>query len=364
MRIGIIGCGKIFNAYLKGSRHYSILDLARVADLDVERAKAVAAEHDVPRAGSVDELLTDDDVELVVNLTIPGAHAAVDRAVLEAGKHVHSEKPLALSRVEIDPVVTLADEKGLRLGCAPDTFLGAGLQRCRQLYDQGAVGEAVAATAFIAGGGHETWHPSPEFYYKPGGGPLFDMGPYYLTALVSILGPVERVCGFSGRAWAQREITSEPLAGTIVDVEVDTHYSASLHFACGAIANLVASFDVKGGHQLPRLEIYGREGSMALPDPNRFDGPVQVRAAGRTTEWEERELTHADVGMRGAGAADIAHAIDGDRPHRCSAELARHVLEVMEAVASCGRDGAVVAVESRCERPAPVPTGLEPGTFD
>lgn len=359
--IGIIGCGNIAEkAYVPGCRHYQALDLVAVADLDVERARAFATTNEVAWGGSVDGLLAHDDVEAVLNLTIPAAHAAVDRACLEAGKHVFSEKPLAVTREEAAPVVALARERGLRLGCAPDTFLGAGLQRCRSLVDAGGIGKPLSATIMLACPGHESWHPDPAFYYQPGGGPLFDMGPYYLTALVSILGPVARVAAFTGAGFETREITSEPLRGTRVPVEVPTHVCGILAFANGVLANVVMSFDVQA-HHLPQLELHGTEASLALPDPNGFGGPVLVARSRK--DWQEVDLEH-EQGRRGAGIADLCTAVARGRPHRASAELAFHVLDIMQSLHESGERGTFVSVSSPCQRPLAVPSGLAAGTFD
>jgi predicted dehydrogenase len=359
--IGIIGCGDICRkAYIPGAAHYAITELRAVADLDVDRAVAVAAEYAIPWGGAVDALLARDDIELVLDCTVPGAHALVNRAILAAGKHAYCEKPLALSTAEAQPVLDLAGERGLRVGGAPDTFLGVGLQTARRLVDQDRIGTVVGGVMHMACPGHESWHPSPEFYYQPGGGPLFDMGPYYLTTMVSILGPVAAVCGFTGRGRERRVITSQPKHGHEVAVEVDTHVAGVLHFASGAIVNLVMSFDV-WGHQLPKLELYGSEGALALPDPNFFVGPVLCKEGGG--EWREETIA-IEEGRRGAGPADLLHAVRGGRPHRASGEQAYHVLEVMEALLTAGRERRVVEVSSRVARPAAIPDGLALGTFE
>lgn len=362
LKLGIIGCGKISGAYKHGCDHYHAIELVHLADLDVARAQAVAAEWGVAKAGSVEQLLADPEVELVVNLTIPQAHAEIDRRILEAGKHVHSEKPLALSIAEARPVLELAQSRGLRLGCAPDTFLGSGQQLARRCIDDGLIGRPTSATAFLQCRGHEHWHPAPAFYYQAGGGPLFDMGPYYLTALVNLLGPVARVAGFVGRAFDRRTITSQPLAGTEVAVEIDTHVAASLEFASGAIASLITSFDV-AGHSLPKIQVHGTEGSLDVPDPNGFGGEVKLLKWGED-QWVPQERRHAEGGQRGAGPADIAHALASGRPHRASGELAFHVLEVMQRIVEAGHEQRVIEIESRPERPAAIPADVGEGRFD
>jgi predicted dehydrogenase len=362
LKIGVIGCGKISNAYKTGCDHYHGIELVHCADLDVARAKQVAADWGVAKAGSVEDLLADPEVELGVNLTIPQAHAAIDRRILEAGKHVHSEKPLALGKDEARPVLELARATGLRIGCAPDTFLGSGHQLARKCIDDGLIGRPTSVTAFMQGRGHEHWHPAPAFYYQAGGGPLFDMGPYYITAMVNMLGPVKRVAGFVGRAFDQRTISSEPLTGTVMEVGIDTHVSASLEFASGVIGTMIMSFDI-AGHNLPKIQVHGTEGSLDVPDPNGFGGDVKLLKWGES-DWQTQQRAHAEGGQRGAGPADIAHALLSGRPNRASGELAFHVLDVMESIVQAGREGRVIELESSCERPAPVPPGIAEGLFD
>jgi len=289
-RIGVIGCGNISPIYLQAGKRFEILEVAACADIDLERAKARAAEFDIPKACSVEELLADPDIDIVVNLTIPKAHSPVGLTVLQAGKSVYNEKPLAALREEAQPLLTTARERGLRVGGAPDTFLGGGLQTCRKLIDDGVIGEPVAATAFMMGHGHESWHPDPAFYYQVGGGPMFDMGPYYLTALINLLGPVRRVTGSTRISFPERTITSQPKYGTKIEVKTPTHIAGVLDFASGAIGTIITSFDV-WGHHAPIIEIYGSEGTLSVPDPNTFGGVVRVRKA-REQEWVEVPLTH------------------------------------------------------------------------
>ncbi|MFW5839918.1 MAG: Gfo/Idh/MocA family protein, partial [Planctomycetota bacterium] len=279
LNIGIVGCGNISGIYLQADRKFQVLKTVAVADLDPARASQQAEKYNVPRACGVDELLSASDVDIVVNLTPPHAHAAVGLAALENGKHVYNEKPLSVDLQQAGQMLELAEQKGLRVGCAPDTFLGAGLQTSRKLIDDGAIGRPIAATGFMMGHGPERWHPNPDFFYKPGGGPLFDMGPYYLTAMVSLLGPIRAVAGVTGMAMQQREIGSEARRGEKIDVETPTHIVGLLEFDSAAIGNLITSFDVWGA-QLPRIEIYGTEGSLSVPDPNHFGGPVKIRRSG------------------------------------------------------------------------------------
>lgn len=362
IKVGVIGCGKISDQYFNGCKAFPILNVVACADLDLARAQAKAQEHGIARACSVAELLADRQIKIVVNLTIPAAHTAVNLAAIRAGKNVHCEKPLALSRADGRKVLAAAQRKGLRVGCAPDTFLGGGIQTCRKLIDDGGIGRPVAATAFMACHGHESWHPNPEFYYKPGGGPMLDMGPYYLTALVNLLGPVQRVTGSARIGIPERTITSQPFAGRKVTVEVPTHYGGVIDFASGAIGTLVMSFEV-WAHHLPSIEIHGTEGSLSVPDPNTFQGPVQLRRA-TDPDWTAVPLTHSDQVGRGIGVADMAYALLSGRPHRASGELAYHVLDVMCAVAEASDKGRHLEIKSGCSRPAALPVGLAAGELD
>lgn len=298
---------------------------------------------------------------MIVNLTVPSAHVEVALKALSKGKSVYSEKPLALSMDEGRQIVALAREKGLLAGCAPDTFMGPGLQTCRKIIDEGVIGAPVAAAAFMMCGGHESWHPAPEFYYKPGGGPLFDMGPYYLTALVNFFGPVKRVTGMAKTSFPERKITSSEKYGEVIKVEVPTHITGLLEFENGAHASLTTSFDVPA-HELPKMEIYGEEGTLSVPDPNTFGGPVRLR---RSSEKEWREVPPAFGGAgRGTGAADMARALMTGRPHRARAETGLHVLEIMNAVIEASRSGKRLELETSCSRPAPLPEGLGEGELD
>lgn len=362
-KIGVIGCGNISGAYLGAGKKFEILDIVACADLDLERAKAKAEEFGVSRACTVDELLADPDIDIVVNLTIPIAHAEVAMKVIEAGKSVHNEKPLAITRADGQQMLAAAQAKNVRVGCAPDTFLGGGIQTCRKLIDDGWIGEPVAATAFMTCHGHESWHPDPEFYYKVGGGPMFDMGPYYLTALVNLIGPVRRVTGSARVTFPERTITSAPKYGTTINVDVPTHVAGVLDFANGAVGTIITSFDVWAA-ELPRIEIYGTQGTLSVPDPNGFGGPVRVRRAG-ASEWSEIPLTHGYAdNFRSIGVADMAYALRSGRPHRANGALAYHVLDIMHAIHDASREGKHIELTSGVERPAPLPMNLLPGTLD
>ncbi|MFJ5260133.1 Gfo/Idh/MocA family protein [Streptomyces sp. NPDC088387] len=355
LRIGMVGAGKISAAYLSTLDGLKSLRLTAVTDLDRGRAESVAEQAGgaVAVAASVAELVARDDVDAVLNLTIPAAHAEVALAALAAGKHVYGEKPLAATRAEADAVLTAA--AGLRVGCAPDTVLGTGVQTARKAVDDGLLGRPVSATAFMTGAGHEKWHPDPEFYYRPGGGPLLDMGPYYLSALVHLLGPVVRVLGASSRPRAERTIGSGPRAGHSFPVEVDTHITGVLEHAGGALSTLIMSFDVRAA-RLPRIEVHGTDASLSVPDPNNFDGAVEIH---RGEGWETVPVSagYQDAG-RGVGLADLAGALSAGRPHRASAELAAHVLDIMLTLMDAADQGVALPVTSTCERPAPV-TGAD-----
>ena len=352
MKIGIIGTGNISPIYFEVCQSLAPLDLAACADLDLEKARRVGEKAGISHVCSVDELLSDTTIQIVVNLTPPAFHARVAMAALSAGKSVYNEKPLALTREDALQMIQMASSCGLRIGCAPDTFLGAGLQTCRKLIDDGEIGLPVAATAFMLCHGHEGWHPDPEFYYQAGGGPMFDMGPYYLTALVSLLGPVIRVAGSDRASFPERVIGSSPKSGQRIKVEVPTHVTGLLDFASGAIVTMINSFDV-WRHSLPHIEIYGSEGTLSLPDPNTFGGPVRLwRAEGNN--WEDIPLIPGyPQNSRGLGVADMADAIQSGRSHRANERLAYHILDIMHAIHDSSKKGKYIDLTSTCERPEP-----------
>ncbi len=355
-RVGVIGCGNIARgAYLPNLKNFPHLSLAACADLNVEAARACVRDLGVPRALSVESLIADPDVDVVLNLTVPQAHVDIDLACLEAGKHVFSEKPFALTRDDARRITREAVARNRRVGCAPDTVLGAGVQTCRRLVDAGEVGRPVAFTASMICGGHESWHPSPEFYYLKGGGPLFDMGPYYLHALVTLLGPVARVCAATRITFPRRTITSQPKAGKLLPVEVPTHVTAVLEFASGPIGTFTMSFDVRGGHNQPLIEIYGEDGSLSVPDPNGFGGPVKLRRAGNT-DWREIPLQLPEhPGGRGLGLADMAAALHTGRLHRANDAIALHCTDIMESIHESAEQGHRLDLSTTCERPEPMP---------
>jgi predicted dehydrogenase len=367
VKTAVIGCGNISSIYLENAAKWDILDLVACADLDLSRAESQAAKFNVPRALPVAEVLADPDIELIINLTIPVAHAQLGLAALRAGKSVYNEKPLALSRADGQLMLREAQARGLRVGNAPDTFLGGGLQTCRQLIDAGEIGTPIAANAFMFIRGPEAWHPDPGFLYQVGAGPLFDMGPYYLTALVSMLGPVRRVTGSARITYPERTIGSGPKQGQQIPVETPTHIAGILDFAGGPVATITTSFDVavSAGEALNLydvgsglLEIQGTTGTLSMPDPNMFGGPVQVRRLGEAG-WREIPLSHAHTAnSRCLGVADLAYAIRTNRPHRANGDLAFHVLDVMHAILEASSTGRHIELTSTFERPAPLPAGL------
>jgi len=362
MKVGIIGTGNISGIYLDNGKRYDSMEIVACADLDAERARAKGEQYGV-RGCSVDELLADQNIQMVINLTIPQAHAPVALQALEAGKHVYTEKPLAATREEGIRVLETARSKGLRVGGAPDTFLGGGIQTCIKLIEDGAIGTPIGATAFMTGNGPELWHPNPDFFYQAGGGPLFDMGPYYLTALVALLGPISRVTGSAKISFPERVAKNEAISGKRIRVDTPTHIGGLLDFASGPMAMLLTSFDINGGSVLPRIELYGSEGTLLIPDPNTFSGPVKMKRVGE--DWAEIPPTHGkNDNARGVGAADMAQAILSGRAHRASGELAYHVLDAMFGILDASSRGVHYPMQSTCRKPDPFPAGLTESELD
>ncbi|WP_053202466.1 Gfo/Idh/MocA family protein [Jiangella muralis] len=349
--VAIVGAGVISGQYLTNLARCPDVAVVAVADLDGARAAAVAAEHRVPLSGDLDSILARDDVEIVVNLTIPAAHRDVSRAALAAGKHVFSEKPLAMTMTDAEAILADAGRRGLRVGCAPDTVLGAGIQSAARAVAAGVIGTPVAATTAMQTPGPEHSHPRPEFLYRPGAGPLFDMGPYYLTTLVTLLGPARRVAAVARQGRAERVVGTGPDAGTVFRVEVPTHVNALIDFADGPSAASTFSFDSSVRRTV--IEIAGTEGTLSVPDPNTFEGPVRVLSTG-ADRWRDLPVTGTALG-RGLGVVDMARSIRTGRPHRASGDLALHVLELMTAIAESCDDGRFVSLKSTVERPRPIP---------
>jgi predicted dehydrogenase len=364
-QIGIIGAGNISEAYLRLSKVFAGIEVTAIADINPAAAKSRAEQFGV-RALSVDQLLKDSEIAAVINLTVPASHYGVSHAILSAGKHAYSEKPLALTAREAAKLVAEADRRKLKIGGAPDTFLGAGMQLARRLLDKGTIGKVIAGSATILGHGMEHWHPDPTFFFQPGGGPVLDMGPYYITTLVSLLGPVTSVAAMSQAGFKQRVVTSQPNAGKKIKVNTPTTFNAVLEFASGAQITFAASWDVwRHGHGNP-IELYGADGTMLLPDPNFFAGPVAYSAkdgdyttidsAGEPfgeANWPwQGPFTRANY--RILGVADLIEAAQKGREPRCSGRLAAHVVEVMEAILVSSQKRSFVKIKSTAERPKPI----------
>lgn len=364
VKIGFVGCGAISGIYLENiTKRYKEIEIAGVCDLIPERAQRAVQKYNIPKLyADMHELFADPDVDIVLNITRPYEHYEVSKAALNAGKHVYCEKPLGASLQEGRELVALAQTKGLMLGGAPDTFLGAGIQTCRKLIDEGAIGDVIGCAGFMICHGHETWHPDPEFYYKYGGGPMFDMGPYYLTALINMCGGITDVSAMTKISFPQRLITSQPHNGEIIKVDVPTLYAGNMRFESGAVGTLYTTFDVHYPGQA-RLEVYGSKGTLFCPDPNGFGGPVRLFKPGEGTQDMPLRFPYDD-NSRALGLADMAKAMVTGRKFRCDYTQTFHVLELMEGFARSGRERREVHIESKYERRAPMATGLEFGVLD
>jgi predicted dehydrogenase len=359
--IGIIGCGNISTSYLRLAPLFKGLEVRSVADVNMDTAKARAVEFDTT-AQSVDDLLANGEVDVVINLTVPDAHYAVSKRILDAGKHAYSEKPLVLTLEEGVTLRDLAKAKGLAVGCAPDTFLGGAHQQARAVLDEGRVGQITAGCAAVLNHGMEHWHPNPDFFFLPGAGPMLDLGPYYIANLINLLGPVRRVGALTSSAEAERTISNGPRNGEKVPVKTPTNIHALLEFHSGATINLSTSWDV-WHHKRNHFELYGTEGTLYVPDPNFFGGTVEVGGRdGSLTElppWDHpfgvanqnhngRDLAN----YRTAGLADMVAALQGGRDARCSLERTLHGVEVMTACLRSGETGQFVTLTTTCTRPA------------
>ncbi len=365
MRIGLVGCGNISDIYLQNGPRFRDIVFTACADLSADAANRQAERYAIDGRG-VNDLLKSDDVDIVLNLTIPEAHAEVSLQAIEAGKHVFSEKPLATAVADGAAIVAAAEARGLRLGAAPDTVLGAGVQEARALIDAGAIGKPLTGLAAVMSHGMEHWHPNPGFFFRPGAGPVFDMGPYYLSALVTLLGPVASVQAAGQIGFAERTVTTpgSSMHGQSIKVETLTNVHALLDFASGAHVTFLASWDV-WKHGVPPIELHGQKASLRLPDPNWFGGDLLI--AGKSEDWRTIRTDGKTFGVknwptgapkiandRGLGLAEMARAIVEQRPHRANGSIALHVLAVMagilEAAAECRR----VAISPACEQPDPL----------
>ena len=359
--VGVIGCGNISAAYMGLAPLFKGIEMRACADAAPLMAKARAAEFGL-RAMSVGDLLKAEDVDIVVNLTIPAAHYEVSRQVVDAGKHVYSEKPFVLSVKEGQDLAKAAARQGVRVGSAPDTFLGGSHQLARHMIDSGAIGRVTGGTCHVMSHGMEHWHPNPDFFFKPGAGPVLDVGPYYVTNLIQLVGPVKRVVAISSTPSPSRTITSKPRHGEKIAVETPTTVQAVLEFVNGAVITLGSSWDV-WAHRHPNMDLYGEDGSLFVPDPNFFGGVLAATRQGKPVKklpkWDhpfgkpnQQHPQGAVANYRTAGLADMALAILDDRPHRCSMELALHAVDVMTSILKAGETGRAVTIRTGCERPA------------
>ncbi|SHJ06512.1 Gfo/Idh/MocA family protein [Wenxinia saemankumensis] len=361
--VGIIGCGNISVSYLGLAPSFRALEIRAVADINMAAAQKRADKYGV-RAMSVDDLLAAEDIDVVVNLTIPDAHYQVSKRILEAGKHVYSEKPFVLSLEEGEELRRIATEKNLRVGSAPDTWLGGSHQLARALIDEGKIGKVVGGSAHVMNHGMEHWHPNPDFFYKPGAGPVLDLGPYYISDLVQLIGPVKRVQGIANTTIEKRIIGNGPRLGEELEVTTPTNVHAILEFAQGAVVTLSASWDV-WAHGHDPIEIYGEDGSLFVPDPNFFGDDVEFQGPGTKRDKVERRdhpfgvanqihriEERALANYRCAGLADMAQAIEEGREHRCNLDFALHVVEVMTKILEAGESRQVIEMTTTCERPA------------
>jgi predicted dehydrogenase len=352
VNVGVMGCGVISRAYVENASAFDSFELVACADLDREQANALGKASGLAVVG-VEELIADPSIDVILNLTPPLAHVAVTRQALAAGKHVYTEKPLAISRDEAAALAREAELLGLRIGCAPDIFLGSAYQAGRAAIDDGAIGDPLAVSAAMLVGGQETWHPNPDIFYADGAGPLFDMGPYYLTAIVALLGPIESVAGFASTRTLERTIEIGPRTGERFTATTPTHTTAAMQLVNGVTANLVASFEARNQY-ICDVAIHGSEGVLVLPDPNAFGGAVRLKR-GRGG-WDE--LPYASRGgadARGIGLHDMVEALAAGQPHRASGQLGAHIVEVARGILTSAEEGRIVAIESRVAQPLPLP---------
>jgi len=361
LRIGVMGCGNISATYFKYAPLFKGIEITACADINSKAARHAAEAYHVT-AMEPAKLIKSKDVDIILNLTIPDQHYAVSLAAVKAGKHVYSEKPLVLALKDGMKLRDAAEAKGVKVCCAPDTFLGGAHQRARKAIDDGAVGKITSGTAHVMGFGMEHWHPNPDFFFKPGGGPILDMGPYYIGNLINLIGPVKRVAALTNMARATRTISSQPRAGETIPVETPTNIHALLEFHNGAAVTLSASWDVWANRHA-NMELYGTEGAMFVPDPNFFGGEVLATKRSGPPEplsaWDHpfgvgNQDNHGNMvaNYRSAGLADLAAAVHGNRDARCSLERTLHAVDVMTSVLKSGADGKFVEMKTTCTQPA------------
>ena len=365
VNIAMIGVGSISGIYLQNiSTVFQEINLIGVCDLVRERAENAKAKWNVPKIyDTMYDAFADPDVDIILNLTRPYEHYGVTKAALEAGKHVYSEKPLAADWDEGRELVALAEKKGLMLGGAPDTFMGAGIQTCRKLIDEGAIGKPIGSAAFMICRGHETWHPDPEFYYKRGGGPMMDMGPYYLTALINLMGGVKAVSGVTKTSFPTRLITSEPHNGEIVTVDVPTFVTGTLLYDSGAVGTIFTTFDVYYPYQA-RLEIYGEDGTLFVPDPNGFGGPIKLFKKGDKEPVDMPLQFDYCENSRALGLADMAKALETGRFCRTDYHQTAHVLEILTSFDKSSDAGKILPITTKYERRPPMKVNPVKGILD
>ena len=363
MRIGVVGCGNISKTYFTLSKLFKGIEITACADLNPEAAKAAAETYKITQM-EPGKLIKHKDVDIVLNLTIPDQHFTVSLAAVKAGKHVYSEKPLALSLKDGMKLRATAEAKGVKVCCAPDTFMGGAHQRARKAIMDGEIGKITSGTAHVMGFGMEHWHPNPDFFFKPGGGPILDMGPYYIGNLINLIGPVKRVAALANIAKAVRTISSQPRAGETIPVEVPTNIHSLLEFENGAAVTLSTSWDV-WSHRHANMELYGTEGAIFVPDPNFFGGEVLATRKSEKpqplSDWDhpfaKANQQHGEnnfANYRSAGLADLAAAVHGNRDARCSIDRTLHAVDVMTGVLKSAADGKFVDMKTTCTQPAPL----------
>lgn len=355
MKIGVIGCGNISPLYLAASQYFDNLEFVVLADLNMDLAKSRAKEFGIDKVLGVSELLELDEIDIVLNLTVPKAHAQISKDALLAGKHVYSEKPITINLKEAQELVKITQKTGKRLAVAPSTFLGATVQTARKAIDDGLIGKPIAANCFMLHHGMESWHPNPEFFYQSGAGPMLDMGPYYLAALVTLFGPVSRLSAAAVIGFAQRQVEIGEKAGNSFSVTTPTHINTNLEFASGVLANLNTSFDVWHS-ELPKFEIYGTEGTLSLEAPNSFDGKVKIKKA-KDKDWQELEFVTQARTLKqawGIALADFVTAIEQNYEHRASAEMGLHLYEIMQSSLDSAEQARYISLKSTCKKPEPL----------
>lgn len=360
MNVGVIGCGNISSAYLQLAEMFAGYNITSCADIKPEVAQARAEEYSC-QVQSIEAMLADPDVGLILNLTVPAAHFEVSSQILKAGKHVYSEKPYVLKLSEGEALHSLATRQNLRIGSAPDTFLGGSHQAARQCVDTGKVGHIIGGSCYFQSHGMEDWHPDPDFFFQTGGGPVLDMGAYYVSNLVQLIGPVKRVVAMANKPSTSRTIGSEPRAGEVIPVEVDTSVRAILEFQSGAQISFTASWDV-WAHEHNFMELYGSDGTLYVPDPNCFGEEVRYKVGETETRIAPLEVAgkpnyedsrgNMIANYRGIGLADMVAAIHEERPHRCDGTLALHVMEVLTSILHSAEAGQFVTLTTSCDRPA------------